>query len=428
MKKKRNGNAGMWGLILLLLLHQITLAQNKPLLDIDSCYVMAKNNYPLIRQYGLLSQAADFNISNASKAYLPQVSLTGIGAYIFSGFPGVSSPGSPAPEDSKLKFLGIAQVNQTIWDGGVVKAQKEMIRANENVEKNSVDVSLYAVRERVNQLYFGVLLIDAQLNQMDVLVARYELNLQNIIKSKENGYAYQSDVDEIKAEILSLEQKKIEFRYARKGYLEMLSYLIGRPLQGEEQLAKPIQDSLLNLQQNNRPELSLFASQHTLIETQFRQNKANNMPKLGLLGAGILIEPGAHFGSTSLTSLALAGLSLSWNTGNLYRSSNNKQLNKIQLDKLSTEEETFRFNNNMQLQQASADIEKERAILKKDEEIVALKATIKQSYQLKYDNGLCPMADLITAMNRESEAKSNQSLHEVQLMMSLYNRKTINGN
>jgi outer membrane protein TolC len=147
-----------------------------------------------------------------------------------------------------------------------------------------------------------------------------------------------------------------------------------------------------------------------------------------LLGAAVLIEPGTSFGTSTLSSLALGGMSLSWNSAGLYRTSNNKQIDKLSLDKISTQEETFLFNTNLQLKQVSTDIEKQRSILAKDREIAQLKSKIRTGYQLKYDNGVSSMNELIQAMNKESEARSQEALHQIQLLMTLYNYQTLSGN
>jgi len=210
--------------------------------------------------------------------------------------------------------------------------------------------------------------------------------------------------------------------------LEMLSYLIGEKLDENVQLEKPEVVESLDVYTNNRPELSLYASQIKLIEAQSSINKVYNIPKIGLLGAGVLIEPGMNFGTEKLNNLAIAGLNLSWNTNGLYKNANNRNLDKIRMGRVTNQQETFSFTNKLQLIQATSEIEKQKAIIKQDDEIVKLKSDIKQSYQLRYNNGMCTMNDLIDALNKENEARSNQALHNVQLLMSIYNYKTISGN
>ena len=397
-------------------------------LSIESCQEKAKTNYPMIKQYDLISKSTEYNISNANKAYLPQISVTGIGAYIFKGLPSATLPGVPAKEPDKFQMIGIGQLNQTIWDGGATRSQKEIAKASGEVESANIDVALHSIKERVNQLYFGILLIDEQLNQLTVAQEMINRNLNAVTLSKDNGLAYQTDVDELKAESMNLDQRKIEFRYTRKGYVEMLSYMIGQQLSEETRLNKPVIVDSIASASNNRPELKLYANQRKLSTAQASLNRVYNMPKIGVLGAAVLIEPGIAFGTSTLSSIAIGGVSLSWNTGGLYKTSNNHQLDKIRLDRISNQEETFLFTTNLQLKQTQADIEKQKAILSKDHEIASLKEKIRKDYQKRYDNGISSMNSVIQAMNKESEARSQVALHQVQLLMSLYQYQTINGN
>lgn len=404
---------------------QLLWAQNAPL-NLDSCYAMAKRNYPLTKQFGLIEKSKDYSISNANKAYLPHVSLTAIGAYL-DGLPSISIPGESS-EPSKTQFIGIAQLNQTLWDGGATRAQKNVIEATAEVDKSNVEVNLLNLRERLNQLYFGILVIDEQAKHLDVLNENLQRNLKKIQLTKDNGLAFQSDVDEMKAETLNVEQKKIEFNYTRKGYVDMLSYLIGIPLNENIQLEKPVSFESVTGFTLNRPELRFYSNQRKLMDAKSSFNTVGNMPKISLMGVGMMMQPGISMGPSTFNHITLAGVSLSWNTGNLYKTSNNKQLDKIQMDVINTQQETFEFNNNLQRKQVSAEIEKHQAIVSKDNEIVSLKEKVTKSYQLKYENGVASMNDLLTSLNRESEARSNQALHNIQLLLSLYNFKTISGN
>jgi len=424
MKTIKRRKVGGWMLTTFFILP--LLAQSQTTLSIDSCYAFARRNYPLAKQFGLIEKTKEYSISNANKAYLPQISLTAIGGYI-TGLPSFAPPGETA-ESHNAQFIGIGQINQTLWDGGATRTQKNIASATAEVDKSNLEVNLRSMRERVNQLYFGILLIDEQLKQLDILNTNLQRNLKNVELTKENGYAYKSDVDEVKAEVLKVEQKKIEFTYTRKGYLDMLGYLIGKQLNESIQLEKPVSLESVSGLENNRPELKLYSSQRNLIEAKSTFNRVANMPKIGLLGAGVMIQPGMDIGASSFNSLAVVGLSMSWNTSNLYKTSNNKQLDHIQSDMINIQQETFVFNNNLQLKQASDEIEKHQSILSKDNEIVVLKENITKSYQVKYDNGAGSMNDLLTSINKESEAKSNQTLHNIEMLLSIYNYKTISGN
>lgn len=387
-------------------------------LSIDSCYALAVKNYPLIKQYDLVEKTKEYTLSNAGKAYLPQVSVTGIEGIIFGG------PGG----GGNLQFIGLAQVNQTIWDGGATKTQKSIATASAETEKASVDVSLHELRSRVNQLYFGILLVDEQLKQLAVQNAILNNNIDKAKKLNDNGLAYKTDVDEIRVEQLKISQQRTEFNYTRNGYITMLSLLTGTQLNDQTTLQKPLVSNPLIDMQVLRPELSLYKSQRNLVNAQAAMQRVSLMPKIGLLGAGVLFAPGINFGADKFSTIGVAGLSASWDISGLYKNKNEKQLTQLSLHKIDVQEETFLFNTKLQMTQSSVNMDKQKAILAKDDEIVSLRQTIREGYQLKYDTGVGPLIDLLNATQREGESRAQKALHEMQLLMTMYEYKTVSGN
>lgn len=411
--------------LVLLIMISFRLA-NAQVLTIEACYEKAKQNYPLIKQYDLIDKSTEYNISNASKSYLPQFSATGIAGYIIKGLPSMI-PGAESDKD-KFQFIGIGQLNQAIWDGGATHAQKEIIKTQAEAEKAEIDVALHSIHERVNQLFFGILLMDEQIQLMNILTDNLNRNLKAVKLSNENGIAYSSDVDEVKVELLKVEQRVVEIRFAREGYINMLAMMIGEPVSANIKLEKPIVATGYDHLTIKRPELNLYQFQRNQVEEQYALSRVANMPKVGLIGAGILIQPGVAFGAEKINSLAIAGLSVSWNTNGIYKSSNNHELSKISLERINNQQETFLFNTRLQMTQQSSEIEKQRTIVAKDQDIVLLKTGIRKAYEQKYQNGMCTMNDLLLATNGETEARSNQAMHEAQLLLSVYTHKTTSGN
>lgn len=414
--------------ILFLLLFVPTALRGQSVLTLEECNTRARANYPLIQQHALLDKSGEYTLSNANKAYLPQVSLTLIGGYIINGLPTATLPGVPSEEPDKVQGIALAQLNQTIWDGGATKASKEITRASTAAEKAYVDVQLFNIQDRVAQLYFGILLVDEQLQVLEVSEKNLKLNHDRLRLSNENGLGYRVEVDEMEAELLKVEQRKIEFRFTRAAYLEMLSHFVGTPLGTDTRLERPVVSDAVLTGTNNRPEMIWYSNRTRLVETQAGMDKVALMPKVGILGAGVFVTPGMQFATSKITNLALVGISASWSTAGLYRNGNNKQLNQIQLERINTERSTFEFNQSLEVRQYSADVARQRAILENDHKIVALKTRIQESQQLKFDNGLCSAADLISAINNEQDARGNQRLHEIQLLKSLYAYKTTLGN
>lgn len=385
-------------------------------LTLDSCYAQALHNYPLVKQYDLIEKTKEYTLGNASKAYLPQVSLTGIAGYLF------------ASGQSDQKLIGIVQFNQTLWDGGAAKTQRKIITASAESEKASLDVALYELRSRVNQLYFGILLVDEQLSQLSQYDKVLGHNASRIRTLNENGMAFQTDLDEISVEQLKLNQQKTEYRYVRQGYVQMLSLFMGTLINEHTKFEKPILTDPSVEVNIARPELKLFESQRVLVSAEDDKRKVELMPKIGVLGIGVMLQPEIALGPSSLSSLGVVGVNASWNINGLYKNANQKKLSQLSFDRINLQQRNFVFNTNLQVSQTKANIEKHQAILAEDEEIVNLRKRIREGYQVKYDNGIASMLDLLDATEKENEAKTQMTLHEMQLLMAYYDYKTQTGN
>ena len=157
---------------------------------------------------------------------------------------------------------------------------------------------MHDLRSRVNQLYFGILLVDEQLKQLEIQNTILSNNINRIKQLNDNGLAYKTDVDEIRVEQLKLNQQRTEFNYTRNGYVTMLSLLIGVKINEQTILQKPLVSNQLSDLQIIRPELSLYKSQRNLVNAQADMQQVNLMPKIGLLGAGVLLAPGINLGSS----------------------------------------------------------------------------------------------------------------------------------
>lgn len=398
-------------------------AQQRESLSIDSCYAMAKRNYPLIKQYGLIEKTLEYTISNANKAYLPQFNITLIGG-IVDGFPDMSADGSGGGVQTQL--IGLAQLNQVIWDGGFTKAKKDIIMANTEVEKANLEVNLFVINERVNQVFFGSLLIDEQIKQLMIMEENLERSLKIVKSAYENGTAYKSDMQEVEVEILNTEQRISELNYTKNAFVSMLELLIGKSL-GEIDLQKPSSEQAFLDTENTRPELIFFESQRKLVEAQSKLINARIYPKFGLMGFGAFFQPGISFGPADINHILVAGLSLSWDIGGLYTKSNDKQLIQIQSQGVDIQKESFLFSNNIQLSQNQNELQMYQSMLQRDQELLDLKINLRESYEVKYENGVCTMTDLLRRMNDESMARQNLILHEVQYQMAISQIKYIQG-
>ncbi len=394
-------------------------------ITLDECQTKAKANYPLVKQYNLIEQTAQYNISNANKGYLPQVTLSAKGTYQsqVTKLP-ITIPNVTIPGLSKDQYQAVVEANQVIWDGGAISAQKKITNANTEVEKQKLEVDLYTLNERVNQLYFGILLLKEQLRQNDILQNELQTNYNRVASYKQNGVANQSDLDALKVEQINAQQRGTELHSTQKSYFIMLSALTGLTIDTKTELIKPeINLASLNTTVNHRPEIGLFDAQNKLFESQKELLNAGNRPKIGAFVQGGYGKPGLNMLTNAFSDFYIGGIRLSWNLSGFYTQKNN--LNKIEVSKkaMDVQKETFLFNSDLKTKQQQTEIEKLKSTLANDDEIIRLRGNIKKSATTKVDNGTLTITDLIREINAEDQAKQLKSLHEIQLIMNVYQLK-----
>jgi outer membrane protein TolC len=328
------------------------------------------------------------------------------------------------PALPKDQFQAVLEADQVIWDGGVISTQKKITNASTELEKQSLEVDLFALKDRVNQLFFGILLVNDQLKQNDILKNDLQTNYDLFVAYKKNGVANQADIDAIKVEQINADQHESDLKSTRNTYCIMLSALTGINITDQSELTKPEIDlSVLNDSTNHRPELSLFDAQTKLYEGQKMLVTAGNRPKLGAFVQGGYGQPGLNMFTIGFSPFYIGGIRLSWNLSGLYTQKNN--INKLELSKKTVEiqRETFLFNNNLVTKQQKNDIEKLQSTLSNDDEIIRLRQNIKKATIAKIENGTAAESDLIRDINAENQARQLKSLNEIQLLMTVYQLK-----
>lgn len=402
---------------------------------------MTHDNYPAIRQYQLIEQTRDFTLENASKGWLPQVSASA-GAYAFT---------DPIKSNEQIARMGIdfknymasasVTIRQNLYDGGEIAAQKEVTSAQSEVQKHQLHVSMYGINERVQQIYFSILLLDEQivlneLHQKDLSTS--EKNIRSLIKE---GIANQSDLDAILVECLKLKQQKDAIVVSRQAYLQMLGVFIGKELMVSEKLEKPSMESnvlrtpegttsdsssSLFLAKNwgiNRPELQYYDSQNLLIDARRKQLDTRLRPTLSLFGMGML-----HSKVSDMINYGMlaGGISLSWNIGALYTRKNDIRKLEVQRQMNDIQREVFLFNNRLQNEQEYGIIASLRKQIAQDTEIISLRESIRSKSDRKVQLGTESVNELVRDINAVNLAKTQKAMHEIQLLQEIYKLKYIN--
>lgn len=412
--------------ITIALLFSSIISINAQQLTLDECHTKAKQHYPAIAQYNIIEQSKDFDIKNANMAYLPQISLGAQATWqsditkIDIDIPVPIDIDIPVPDKDQYKVT--AEVNQLIWDGGVIGAQKKMATADAELQKHKLETELYTLKERVNNLYFGILLLDERLQLHYLLEKELERNYDRVKSYVANGVANEADLSAVKVEQLKSKQDRVEMESSRKAYIKMLSIFIGEELGDKTKLTKPLANDVNSLV-IQRPELQMFDAQQDLINSQKDVLTSKNLPKIGAFAQGGYGKPGLNMFDNKFKTYLVGGVRLSWNFGNLYTYSNDKRKIDLQQAMLETNRETFIHNVSIVIPQQQIEIEKYREQMKDDNEIISLRKLIREAAEAKVENGTMTVSDMLKEMTAEEAAKQAKVLHEIQYLMSIYKLK-----
>jgi len=423
----------VWLILLLAILIMTDIAvcgQTISHVSIEQVYQLAQKNYPLIKQRDLIAKASDYSVSNAAKGYLPALVINGQATYqsTVTSFPfTVPVPGFTLPTYSKDQYRVYGEIDQVVFDGGAIKNQKQTARVNDIIQEQNLEVTLYALYDRVNQLFFGTLLINEQLKQNDLL--KQDI-LNGISKAKAlvaNGTAYRSSVEELQAQLLQAQQAMFELKAGKKAYLSMLSLFINSPLDESCILDKPAPPAYTD-DRVTRPELLAYDLQKRNYDLQRQMLNIQLLPKFGFFAQGGYGRPGLNSLNNNFAWYYIGGLKLSWNFGSLYTLKNQRQILDIDKTSLDVQKETFLFNTTLIQKQQQADIEKYNDLFKQDNAIIALRESVKKAASAQLENGVLSAHDYINQVNAEDQARQNLILHQIELLQSQYNYQNTIGN
>lgn len=405
------------------------IAKGQETVTLAQCYEWARANYPQIRQYGLIGQAEQYNLSNAVKGWLPQVTVNAKATYQsdVTKLPfdadklSAVMPGLEIPALSKDQYQVVAELNQNIWDGGTIHTSRQLTKAQATADREQLESDLYTLNGRVNQLYFGCLLQEESIRQNVLLQKELQINIDRITAMMANGVANQSDRESMEVELLNARQKEIELKASRVAFGRMLSAMIGKPYDKDRILEVPNVPGNPLSGEINRPELKALDAKSYLLELQNKQITSGLMPRIGAFVRGGYGRPGLNMLEDSFDPFYIAGVRLSWNMGKLYTLKDDRRKVATTLQQVEVQRETFLFNTSLELMQQNAEIQKISDLMEADDEIIRLRTSIKKAAEVKLENGVISVTDLIREINAEDMAKQRAAAHRIQHLNAVYN-------
>ena len=427
-KKQKNMKRTVLSLLLFIFHFSFGVAQS-----LEECQQAAEQNYPLIHQYGLIEKTTELTVANIQKGWLPQISASAQATYQsdVASFPDqmqslYQQMGIDMKGLAKDQYRVGIDINQTIFDGGAIRSQKQIAREQGKVQAAQTEVNMYNVRKRVNEMYFSLLLLDEQISlnkDLQELLAGNEKKLASMVKS---GTAAECDLQSVKAERLNVEQQAVSLESQKRMLKTMLSTFCGMEV---KEVKKPDNSLELSVEglESKRPEMRLFDSQLSLADAQEKALDAALMPKLGVFAQGFYGYPSYNMFEDMMRrdwSLnGMVGARLSWNIGALYTRKNDKTKIQHQRDLTEKNREVFLFNNRLEQLQQNETINRYKQLMAADEEIISLRSAVRKASESKLSHGIIDVNDLVREINQENAAKVQLSIHEIEMLKQIYENK-----
>lgn len=383
---------------------------------------LAKEHYPLIKRNGLIEKTQTYTLENIAKGWLPQINVVGQATYQneVTQLP-FTLPNSSVEPLSKDQYKVYADIQQAVYDGGLISNQKKLAKIQSETEIQKNEVELDKLEERINQIYFGILRSQEQMQQSEITKNDLENGLKKANAQLQYGTILRSQVDVLKAQLIGLEQRQIEVQSLRKNLIETLSLFTKKDFNENTIFEKP--EKLLLTSENNRTELKLFSLQQQLLETQKSLVESKNLPKLGAFFQGGYGKPGFNMLRNEFDIFYIGGLRLQIPISGYYTKKNDLALLNTQQQDLEIQRENFLFNQNFSTIRNNEELDKLQKLIEKDEELIVLRQSIKKASLAQLENGVINTSDYLREVNAEEQARIQKMTHEIQFLLTQYNQK-----
>ncbi len=403
--------------------------QKQDTLKLNDCYDRVYEKYPNAYQKTLYESSSGLKLKNLDVNYLPQISFKGQATYQ-SDVPGISLPipTIKIPETSKDRYQLLLDVKQLIYDGGSTSSQKDVEESQLYSDKQKVEVELYGLKQRVNDLYFSVLLLQEKKNIYTAYYNDVQSKIKEMTSKVENGVTQKSNLYILQAQLLQIEQDLESTETDKTASIKMLGELMDKNL--DKDIALKLPDPQVNnyeITPGDRPEYKLFEFQRNQFDAMKSSVNTRVLPKLNIFGQAGYGRPGLNILDNSFQPFYTVGINVSWNPINWNSNSNEIQIYEANKNMIDKQKETFDKNLKVSLEKYKSEIQKYESLIKKDEELITLRDKIVESTASQLLNGTITSTVYLTELNNKNQVLLTYKTHIVQLIQSKINFLTTKG-
>jgi len=394
-------------------------------ITLETCYQLVSENYPLVKQRALLENKNVLELDALETAKLPQLNFDAE-AWYQSNVTQIPIPNSGVEPPNNDQYRATLSVNQLIYHGGSIEASSKVKSAQLKTQQKQLEVSLYQLKQRINQLYFSILLSNESFSLLKAKQIQLETKLKEVKSGIQYGTILPSSDKIIEAELLRIKQQFSEINNNKKVLIETLSSIIGKPLNISTKFQEPnISTSLTPTAQ--RPEMELFQLKKEEIESQEQLIQKDNIPKLVGFASGGIGNPGLNMLDNTFEPFYIVGVRLNWNVFDWNANKKKRESLIINKDIVNNETEIFQLNTNIELNQYQTEIDKISENIVIDSDIIQLRKDVLLSTESQLKNGVITTSTYITELTNLFEAENMLVTHNIQLELAKANYNIIQG-
>jgi len=388
-------------------------------LTLDECLAAAMKNSPLSAQNDMYKQSGGLQQQNNSIGKLPQLSINGQATYQndVTAIP-IKIPGVSVPTVPKDQYKISLDANQLIYAGGAIDIQNKMEDLSRQIDQKNNEAELYKIRERVNQLYFNILLTELNAQVINNTLVDLDSRLGKINNSIRDGVMIASTAEVLQVEILKSKQRLVETNSQKQALVNTLNILTGMTASVSTTFKTPEIQVDLTAYSNLRPEFGVFSLMQQKLDASKKLSATRDLPKVYGMGTAGYGQPGYNMFKEGTSFFAMIGAKATWNIWNWHQTSRDKQIIALNSSVIENQKKAYDLSNQAQVQQYLADVAKAEELIKSDDEIISLRKSITRSVYAQLENGTSTATEFVTEQLSEEQALLSKNLHQMQLLQA----------
>lgn len=415
-------------LSVLLVLPQLSLAQTMPVLTLEYCYDRLRTDFPIEQKLALQDKITDLQVELSRSGLQPEILINGSISYQ-SDVTEVAFAGAAAPEFSKDHYNISLDIQQPLFDGGRTTRLKEVELASGDAAKAGVEVELWNLRNQVDDVFFGITLWQKQQEVIELLLSNLEKQYAVVQSKVENGVLLPSNRLILKAELLKVQQQKVQVEATLLAWKKVLGELIGEEIDANRKLIVPDSKAFIERDHSdkNRPEFEVFEQKNKVLQTQATTIEADKMPVVSAFAKTAYARPGLNAFDDDLQLYWVIGVKAQWSFKHWRNADRKSQILRIQQDKNKADEDAFSRQLSASLSRIETQIEALQKQLIIDEQVLQLRTEITQEKESQLNQGVITSTEYLTELTAETQARLNLEMHYVQLIQFEYEYLTQRG-